>query len=386
MKTTIVTYADLGEFSNYKTPGIIPIICKLDENNELEKVICRRSKNFHFKNTFPVFSFISFFLFKGIVKSIKNLFTINEYRWERKIIDNFSASKINESSVIILHPLVFMKTARQAKKRGIITIGIAANCHPNYVKRIIKEESELFGLSLPLNKNRSFCKSISNLDYIVAYSTFTRKTFIEEGFPKDNIFVAYSDIDIQKYNNIQKINDNIFRILYVSHTSLRKGLHYLIESYKKIDIPNSELIIVGNIKLPKKLEIKVKKEIESNPSIKWVGFSRHPEKYYRKASVFVLPSLQEGNPKVVMEAMAVGIPVIATENARSIIENGKTGFVVPVRDSNKIKEKIEFLYNNKDIAKKMGDEARHAMENKKSFGDEFFEIYLKILKRENIKV
>ena len=122
--------------------------------------------------------------------------------------------------------------------------------------------------------------------------------------------------------------------------------------------------------------------IYSNSSIRWAGDTRDPAPYYKEASIFVLPSLSEGNPRVVMEAMAHGLPVITTTNAQSVVEDGKSGFVVPIRDTAALKEKIAFLYHNQAEAERMGREGRRVMEHKKPFGEAVFEIYQEILKRE----
>ena len=97
----------------------------------------------------------------------------------------------------------------------------------------------------------------------------------------------------------------------------------------------------------------------------------------------VFASLTEGFGRVTLEAMASGIPVVTTENARGIVEDGKTGFVVPIRDAEAIAEKIQYLYDHRDILKEMGKEARKAVENKKPFGKAVYEIYEEILKKEN---
>jgi len=79
-----------------------------------------------------------------------------------------------------------------------------------------------------------------------------------------------------------------------------------------------------------------------------------------------------------MEAMACGLPVITTENAQSIVEDGKSGFVVPIRDINALEEKIRYLYYNREVAEKMGKEAHKTMEHKKPFGEDAYKIYKEI--------
>ncbi len=183
---------------------------------------------------------------------------------------------------------------------------------------------------------------------------------------------------------LKKKSDEIFRVLYVAYTTPLKGLHYLLDAWSKLNLPNSELVLVGGYgAIPEELKKKYEALVYKNSNIKWVGNSPTPEIYYRDASLFVLPSLTEGNSHVALEAMASGLPVITTENAHGLVEDSKTGFVVPIRDAYAIREKIEYLYTNPNIAKQMGKDARKAIENKKPFGERMFEIYQEIMKREH---
>ena len=94
------------------------------------------------------------------------------------------------------------------------------------------------------------------------------------------------------------------------------------------------------------------------------------------------PSLTEGFGRVTLEAMACGVPVITTENARGIVEDGKSGFVVPIRDARALGEKIEYLYSNRDAASRMGGEARASVERKEPFGKAVFRVYEEAMRRE----
>jgi len=222
---------------------------------------------------------------------------------------------------------------------------------------------------------------VGDFDYILTFSEFNKMTYVKAGFPEEKIFVASLDIPLDKILPRKEIKK--FKVLYVAYTNPRKGLSYLLDAWESLDLPLAELILVGKyVGMPEEMIRYCDEIINRNPSIKWVGGTQDPWQYYQDASVFVLPSLSECYGKVTLEAMASGVPVIVSENARAIVEDGKTGFVVPIRDAKVIKEKIEHLYYHRDIAEKMGQEARKAVENKKSFGEEVFEIYQEILKRE----
>jgi len=82
-------------------------------------------------------------------------------------------------------------------------------------------------------------------------------------------------------------------------------------------------------------------------------------KHYSQASVLVLPSIQEGLALVQAQAMACGVPVIASENtgAADLFSDGVEGFIVPIRDARAIREKILALYENPAMREQMGEAA-----------------------------
>ena len=97
------------------------------------------------------------------------------------------------------------------------------------------------------------------------------------------------------------------------------------------------------------------------PNVEFPGFV-NPIDYHSKALVFVFPSLSEGFPKVVVEAMASGLPVITTPPVAERVRDGVDGFVIPIRDVKALKEKILYFYNNPDKAIEMGKNARQRAE------------------------
>ena len=88
-------------------------------------------------------------------------------------------------------------------------------------------------------------------------------------------------------------------------------------------------------------------------------------KHYSQASVLVLPSIQEGLALVQAQAMACGVPVIATENtgAADLFTDGVEGFIVPIRDARAIREKILTLYENPAMREQMGEAALARVRN-----------------------
>jgi len=76
--------------------------------------------------------------------------------------------------------------------------------------------------------------------------------------------------------------------------------------------------------------------------------------------IFCLPSWREGMPRSIIEAMMMELPVVATNirGSREEVVEGETGFLVPVKNVNRLHEKLEYLVNNPEIRKRIGRNGR----------------------------
>jgi glycosyltransferase involved in cell wall biosynthesis len=147
--------------------------------------------------------------------------------------------------------------------------------------------------------------------------------------------------------------DTVFRVLYAGSCSIRKGIRYLFEAIADLTLPNFELVLNGSV------SPEVRNVMERYADrYRFAGFQplERLHEIYSQASVLVLPTIEDGFAKVVTEAMACGIPVIATTNcgAADVLDDGVEGFIVPIRDPAAIQEKILYLYENPDICESMG--------------------------------
>jgi len=248
---------------------------------------------------------------------------------------------------------------RRAKKLGMVTILDRGNTHIQYQADLLQEEYARLGLSYSLFGQRAIRKSLQEYeeaDYIAVLSTFAKKSFLEKGIPEHKLLVIPPGVDITMFTPVKK-QDNVFRIIYCGPVCVKKGIHYLLNAVKDLGIANIELCIIGEISY----------EFEGLLE-KYKGYFKHigyvPRNklayYFSQGSVFVLPSLEEGFGKVVIEAMACGLPVIVTENtcAHDVVRDGIDGFVVPIRDSGALKEKILYLYEHENARRQMGESAQ----------------------------
>ena len=79
---------------------------------------------------------------------------------------------------------------------------------------------------------------------------------------------------------------------------------------------------------------------------------------FLKADIFVLPTLCEGMALVHLEALACGLPVITTHNCGSVVRDGEEGFIVPIRDAEKLADRIEQLLADDNLRQQMSQKAR----------------------------
>jgi len=257
-----------------------------------------------------------------------------------------------------------------AKKKRIMTIYFLNNSSPKFRSKL-KDEYIKMGLSNYYTKEKSSLtkrinKNIQDADYVGCISSFQRDTYVDEGIlDKNKTLTTIMGVDTSVFYP-RKISKDKFIVISVGNDFVRKGFKYLIDGFNELNLKDSELWLVGDI--DKNLVSKVVKLNKNNILINSVNEFDLPN-YYSKASVFCLPTLEEGAPAVISQAMACGLPIIATKNCQApdVLDNGKNGFIVEEKNSKAIGEKIDFFYKNRDEARKMGEAAANYASKKLSY-------------------
>ncbi len=108
----------------------------------------------------------------------------------------------------------------------------------------------------------------------------------------------------------------------------------------------------------------ISKYFESD--VEYVGQQKDVVPFLQMCTTFVLPSYHEGTPKSVLEAMAVGRPIITTmaPGCRETVEDGRNGYLVPTKDADMLAKKMIYLIENPDIRRKMSVESRKIVQDK----------------------
>lgn len=173
------------------------------------------------------------------------------------------------------------------------------------------------------------------------------------------IFVIPNGIDLKKFLNIQKedtTSNGEKIVLYVGSLRPVKGVKYLIEAMRIVikNKPDTKLVIVGDGTEREQLEMLVR-SLKLGRYIKFVGMvpNENVPEYMISSDIFVLPSLSEGFPNVILEAMASGLPIICTEvgGMREIIKEGENGFMVSTKNIEELSEKVLMLLQDDELRK-----------------------------------
>lgn len=248
---------------------------------------------------------------------------------------------------------------RAAKAAGAVTVVERASAHPHVQDALLREEFARFGLRYPAASRWIVAKHLreyAEADWIVVPSDFVYRTMVAEGVPPAKLRCLPLGVATERFRPGDG-RDDIFRVLFVGALSLQKGLPYLLEGFRLAGLPRgkSELVLVGEPSRDARAFLPRYRGLYRH-----VPFTPHGSlvSLYQSASVFVLPSLQDGFGMVVYEAAACGVPVIVSENVGASVRDGEDGFVVPIRDAEAIAGKLAYLYAHETDRRRMGAAAR----------------------------
>jgi glycosyltransferase involved in cell wall biosynthesis len=253
-----------------------------------------------------------------------------------------------------------MESLRAARAAGKIAVAEFATAHVTLAIRLLAAECE---------KHPEWADSISNFrfpdwyrerleqepheaDVCIAASRFTKNSLLDVGIADERIKLLPLGADLGEFSPTPRSADGPFRIVFVGGVGQRKGIKYLLEAFQKMRAASTELVIVGPL----------------------MGSGRALEQYrgcytylgrldqsgvideMRRSHVLVLPSVFEGFGLVIPEAMATGMPVIASTHSigPEIIRDGEDGFVLEPDDVDGLAAKLDWLAGHRRAACEMG--------------------------------
>jgi glycosyltransferase involved in cell wall biosynthesis len=216
--------------------------------------------------------------------------------------------------------------------------------------------------------------TLKRADYVLVVNQTLQEKVLEMGINPDKIYITPNAVDVEKFNpqnkelppDLEMNFDKVLHsdkpvLLFVGNLVFQKGVKYLLDAKKLMDTP-AELVVVGDGPLRQELEMKVHSDRVSD--VIFAGARRDVEKIMPSADVFVLPSVSEGSPITILEAMASGLPVVATSvGGINEVINEKVGMVVEPAHPQELATALDKILENRETLREMGVAAReHALE------------------------
>lgn len=251
-----------------------------------------------------------------------------------------------------------LKTGREVQRRGGRFVCDRGSSHQRYQERIVREEFRRWGLSYPVSDERDTVreeKIYEVADLITVPSGFAARSFIEMGLPAEKIRRIPYGVRLERFHPVGEPPTGRFEVLFAGAVSLRKGVPYLLEAFAQVRHPDKRLRIAGAIKPD--LEAILSRLPQEN--VEFLGPVPQDRliELMSTSTVMVLPSIEEGLALVQGQAMACGCPVIASTNTGSedLFTNGVEGFIVPIRDSSALAERMQQLAEDGALRQRMSE-------------------------------
>jgi glycosyltransferase involved in cell wall biosynthesis len=212
----------------------------------------------------------------------------------------------------------------------------------------LKPESRL----AETGKRSLFRALFSRCAGFVAWSNWTKESFIEDyGCREEDVAVIPPGIDLSQFSPGSRDHE-LPRILFVGGDFIRKGGDMLLEVFRKRLRGRAELVLVTRADLGDEPGVTVHRDVQAN-SEKLRGL-------YASSDIFVLPTRADCYSLVCMEALAAGLPIVATRvgGIPDMIREGETGHLVDIDDSGALGDALVSLVENQTLRRAMSSRCR----------------------------
>lgn len=195
----------------------------------------------------------------------------------------------------------------------------------------------------------------------VALSPEVQKTIVElYRLPESRVPVVYNGIDLSRCQPKQTYSADTLTLIHIGRFNTQKNHRGLLEAFQKLvsRVPECRLWLLGDGELYGEIEAYAR-ELGVAEHVTFMGSQSNVYPYLHQADVFVLPSLFEGMPMTIIEAMGTGLPVVATAvgGVPDMLRHGESGILVDC-DPDEVSRACEELVRNEELRRRLGEKAR----------------------------
>jgi glycosyltransferase involved in cell wall biosynthesis len=201
---------------------------------------------------------------------------------------------------------------------------------------------------------------------------------------QQKIEVIPNGVDVQKFrpDATQRPSNEIILTVGATRITARKGIRFLLEAVAPLiaQYPQLRVEILGEGSEKAELESQVV-SLGLTEHVRFLGYVSPEEtpRYYQRAGIFVLPSLNEGMSNALLEALASGLPLIVTDTggSKELVIEGENGLYIEKESAESIREALEQLLVDKSIRQRMGEASRRRAESQswQSVAEQYMDVY-----------
>ncbi len=285
--------------------------------------------------------------------------------WQNAQFDAWVASRLHKfGNLAFGYESASLYTFRRASEMGIPRVLYQPIACAEKAVALLEEEKQLFPALADTLRYNWFPESELEgrreerrlADAILCASTFTKQSLIEMGVEAEKIFVEPYGVDQTVFSPSKEKFPN-FSVVWASSYTQTKGIGYLLEALARQPVPGIELVLAGYPYGTDAVAL-----YEDRVRVRRLGHISRQElgQVMGRCHAHVFPTIVEGFGRNIIEAMASGLPVITTANCAGpdLIEDGVTGFLIPIRDVDAICEKLAWIHDHPQEAVEMGERAR----------------------------
>jgi len=260
-----------------------------------------------------------------------------------------------------------------ADKTGALRVVDCPNSHPRTYQAHWQQECDIWcpGEKIPVPNwmLTRMKREMERADVVLCPSLFVRDTMVQNGIPAEKCFVNPFGVDTRQFKPRTQVPTKP-KYISVGTICLRKGFQYLFQAFAlvKKEIPEAELLVVGDYKIDFRMQ-----RSQWEGSFTHIPFATHQvlSELLATCSAFVFPSVEEGLARVISEAMASGLPIIASyeSGATTLIRDGVEGIIVPPREPARIAEAMVRLGRDPSLNADMGRAAYESGARNNSWQD-----------------
>ncbi len=287
-----------------------------------------------------------------------------EWAWQaHKTLDHYVSTRLKAPTALLALSGSGLYAGKRAQQLGGLHICDRGSSHIRMQDELLHEEYKRYGAQWYGIDQRTIAKEeaeYEQADFISVPSKFCVDSFLAKGVCANKVVKIPYGARLERFypsHPIASKQDDEFRVLFVGQGGPRKGFIDLLIAFSLLQHPRKRLTLIGSLSP----EAQALLSHAATSHVEFLGAVPNAQlrEHYNRASVFVIPSIEEGLAMVMGEALACGCPVIASTNtgAPDLFTDGQEGFIVPIRSPDLIADRLQQLSDEPILRERMSQAA-----------------------------